>query len=252
MQTHIGKAIRLSDILDNNSLILDTTISSSIGATPRLEDLRSVLQTCSSIFSGIVVNPGQMEHLSFELAGKNRAAPLIRVDWTNAYRDADFCLPVSEVQRIEISQADDLLNLGAAAAVATMLMGFGDDFEAENIRSISKLIRESYDLALPVFVDIRPIGQKVSEANFEDTIKLGLSFMMEAGADALIIPKSSFETLKIISDWSTIPVIVRTEKILSKNESKEIFDLGIKGILFSEKILEIEGFSDKIKSMQVV
>jgi len=250
MQTHIGKAIRLSDILNNNSLMLDTTIGSSVGATPQLEDLKSVLQTCSSIFNGIVVNPGQMEHLSFELAGKNRAAPLVRVDWTNAYRDADFCLPVSDVQRIEISQGDDLLNLGASAAVATMLMGFGDDFEAENIRSISKLIRESYDLSLPVFVDIRPIGTKVSEINFEDTIKLGVSFMMEAGADALIIPDCSFETLKIISNWSTIPIIVRIEKLLSKNESKAIFDLGIKGILFSEKILEIEEFSGKIKDLK--
>ena len=252
MQTHIGKAIRLSDILDNNSLMLDTTIGSSIGATPQLEDLKSVLQTCSNIFNGIVVNPGQMEHLSFELAGKNRAAPLVRVDWTNAYRDADFCLPVSEVQRIEISQADDLLNLGASAAVATMLMGFGDDFEAENISSISKLIRESYDLSLPVFVDIRPIGPKVSQVNFEDTIKLGVSFMMEAGADALIIPYCSLDTLKIISDWSTIPVIVRTETLFNKNESKAIFDLGIKGILFSEKILEVEEFYDKIKNMEVV
>ena len=152
MQTHVGKAIRMNDILCERAFLFDTTIASSVGAPPCLEDLHDTLCTCNTLFDGIIVNPGQMEHLSTALGGKNRSAPLVRVDWTNAYRGADFCLPASEVKRVEISQAEDVMNLGGSAAVATLLMGFDDDFEAENIRSISRLLRESYELSLPVFV----------------------------------------------------------------------------------------------------
>ena len=251
MPTHIGKAIRINDILNSKSLLVDTTIASCVGATPHLEDLPGVLHNCNGIFDGIIVNPGQMEHLSTELSGKNRAAPLVRIDWTNAYRDEDFCLPVSDVKRVKISQAEDVMAIGGSAAVATLLMGFADDFEAENIRSISRLIRASYELSLPVFVDVRPIGPGVNEVNFEDTIKLSVSFMMEAGADALIVPDCSLETLKLIGSWATVPVIVRSDQLLNSTEVKDRFGLNMAGILFSEKILEHDNYIEKIVHLKV-
>jgi DhnA family fructose-bisphosphate aldolase class Ia len=251
MQTHTGKSIRLNDILNSKSFLLDTTIASCVGATPCLEDLHSVFQHCNGIFDGIIVNPGQMEHLANKLSGKNRAAPMVRVDWTNAYRDKDFCLPVSTVKRVEISQADDVMALGGSAAVATLLMGFDDEFEAENIRSISRLIRASYELSLPVFIDVRPIGLGVNEINFEDAIKLSVSFMMEAGADALIVPDCSHETLKLIGSWSTIPIIVRSDQLLSLTEVENLFSMNMAGILFSEKILESDNYTEKIVQLKM-
>jgi DhnA family fructose-bisphosphate aldolase class Ia len=250
MQKPIGKAIRLSDILAGESLLLDTTLASSTGASPALENLAGVLQHANRRFDGIIVNPGQLEHLPSELAGKNRAAPLVRVDWTNAYRDRDFCLPVQTVKRVEISTAEDVMNLGGSAAVATLLMGFGDEFEAENIRSISHLLRSAYQLSLPVFVDIRPIGPAVSEINFEDAIKLGVSFMMEAGADALIVPVCSAETLNLIGNWSTVPVIVRSDALISRAVCQGFFKSKMAGILFSEKILETQDYLQQVDALK--
>lgn len=250
MQPHIGKAVRMQDILHERSLMLDTTIASSIGAVPALEDLKSVLRECRVTFDGVIVNPGPMEHLSSELGGKNAAAPLIRVDWTNAYRDADFCLPVSEVKRVEISRAKDVMSLGGSAAVATFLMGFDDEFEAENVRSLSLLLREGYELSLPVIADIRPIGPKVGDVNFEDAIKLGVSFMLEAGADALIIPRCGIDALKLIAEWSTVPIIIRTEELMKKKAAGEIFGLDVKGLLFNERILEVEDYPKKIGALR--
>jgi DhnA family fructose-bisphosphate aldolase class Ia len=250
MQVHTGKAIRIHDILTDRAFLFDTTIASCLGAIPHLENLQHVLQISNEIFDGIIVNPGQMEHLSHELAGKNRAAPLVRVDWTNAYRDQDFCLPVADVKRVAISSAEDVLRLGGSAAVATLLMGLGDEFEAENIRSISHLVRSAYDLSLPVFVDIRPIGSGVSEINFEDSIKLGVSFMMEGGADALIIPICSSETLEQVGNWATVPVIVQSDRLMKKDEAVKIFELGMRGILFGEKILEDQGYLHQIEALK--
>jgi DhnA family fructose-bisphosphate aldolase class Ia len=250
MHNHIGKAIRMNDILDARSFMLDTTKASSIGATPGLHDLEGVLRACTERFDGIIVNPGPMEHLASLLSGKTRASPLVLVDWTNAYRGADFCLPASDIKRIEISGAKDVMNLGGSAAVATFLMGFDDGFEAENIRSISLLMRECHTLSLPVFADIRPIGPKVSELNFEETIKLGTSFMMEGGADALILPRCSMETLAFIAEWSMVPLILRTDDLRDKTEADNLFDLGVKGILFSEKILEASNVLERIQALR--
>jgi hypothetical protein len=250
MQNHVGKAIRINDILEARSFMLDTTKASSIGAPPGLHDLEGVLRAGIECLDGVIVNPGPMEHLASLLAGKNRASPLVLVDWTNAYRDADFCLPASDIKRIEISGAKDVMNLGGSAAVATFLMGFDDGFEAENIRSISLLLRECYALSLPVFTDIRPIGPKVSKLNFDEAIKLGTSFMMEGGADALILPWCSMETLEFIAEWSMVPLIVRTDDLPEKNEADGIFDLGVKGILFSEKILETSDVMERIQALK--
>lgn len=250
MHIHTGKSIRIHDILTDRAFLLDTTIASCLGATPQLENLQLILAASNEIFDGVIVNPGQMEHLAHHLAGKKRAAPLVRVDWTNAYRDHDFCLPVQDVKRVEISSATDVLQLGGSAAVATLLMGFGDEFEAENIRSISLLLRASYELSLPVFIDIRPVGPGVSEINFEDTIKLGVSFMMEAGADALIIPNCSAEILTQIAAWSTVPVLVRAEKLLTKDEVQTIFDLKLRGILLSEKIVESTDYPQQVSALR--
>ena len=143
------------------------------------------------------------------------------------------------------------MDLGGAAAVATYLMGFGDEFEAQNVRSISKLIRASYTLSLPVFVDIRPIGPGVSEINFEDSIKLGVSFMMEAGADALIVPDCNHDTLKTLGNWSTIPVIIRIDKVLDIKNANKIFESGTKAILFTEKVCDSDQFLKNVEKMKI-
>lgn len=253
MNINIGKDIRLSDFIDSKdgrSLLLDTTITSSLGATPGMEDLAKTIRTLNTLFDGIILNPGQAEHLAELLGGKDRAAPLVRVDWTNAYRDENFPLPVSRVKRTMISDGGDALRLGASAVVSSFLMGFDEDFEAENIKSISLLARECYSLALPVVVDIRPIGEKVTQSNFAGSIKLGVSFMQEAGADALIIPDCDSETCKRIGEWISIPVILRSDEIPTEKKLKAAFEAGLAGILLSEKVLTLPDHVERIKNLK--
>ena len=249
MNINVGKEIRMSDIIDSKdrrSLLLDLTIASSTGAPSGLEDNSATLQRLNTLFDGIIVNPGQLEHHAHLLGGKLRAAPLVRVDWTNAYRDKDFCLPAASVSRVLLSSGEDALHLGATAAVATLLLGFGEDLESENIQSVSLLARECYRLALPLIVDIRPIGEKVTQDNYAGSIKLGTSFMMEAGADALILPDCDAETCALIGKWATIPVILRLDEIPAEEKIGEVFKLGISGIVLSEKVLPVSGLEEKL------
>lgn len=238
------------DSKDNRSLLLDLTVTSSIGAQPGAENISETLGQCNTIFDGIILNPGQLEHHANLVGGKLRAAPLVRVDWTNAYRDKEFCLPAATVTRVSLSNGEDALTLGASAAVATFLLGFGEDLESENIRSISLLARECYRLSLPLVVDIRPIGGNISADNYAGSIKLGTSFMMEAGADALILPECEPDTYKLIGTWATVPVIMRFDEVPTFQKVQQMLEAGIAGIVLSEKSLPVPGFDGKATALK--
>ena len=252
MNIDIGKTIRISDIIDakdGRSLLLDTTIASTLGATAGIENLHDVLKQVNEHCDGIIVNPGQAEHQAELLGGKRRAAPIIRVDWTNAYRTEDFALPVSNVKRLMISSGEDALNLGASAVLASLLLGFDDDFESTNIRELSLLARECQRLFLPLIVDIRPIGERVAENNFEDSIKLGASFMLELGADALVIPECQPVTYQFIAEWMKVPVLIHLEDFPVEKDAEKIFSAGMAGIVLSESIFRKECFSEKLEAL---
>lgn len=253
MNINVGKNIRMSDFIDSKDhrcLLLDLTVTSSVGAQPGTENISETLRQYNTIFDGIILNPGQLEHHANLVGGKLRAAPLVRVDWTNAYRDKGFCLPAATVTRVSLSDGEDALTLGASAAVATFLLGFGEDLESENIRSISLLARECYRLSLPLVVDIRPIGGNISADNYAGSIKLGTSFMMEAGADALILPECEPETCKLIGTWATVPVIVRFDEVPTFEKAQQMFEAGMSGIVLSEKSLPVPGFDGKATALK--
>jgi len=145
-----------------------------------------------------------------------------------------------------ISNGEDALTLGASAVIATLFLGFDDEFEAENIKDLSHLARECQPISLPLIVDVRPIGPGVSESNYEDSIKLGLSFMQELGADCLIIPDCGENILRVIETWMKIPVVVRFDKMLSRDDLQLIFDCGLTGIVLTEKIFTLEKYDTQL------
>jgi DhnA family fructose-bisphosphate aldolase class Ia len=256
METKIGKLLRLNDIIDsrdNHALWIDTTSTSSIGAIPNLEDVRKFTADINEISDAIIVNPGQAEKLADLLGGKRRASPIVRVDWTNAYRGEDFCLPPANMKRVEISNGEDVLRIGGSAAAATLFLGYDEECEANNIRSISRLCRESYPLSLPVVADIRPIGPKVNETNFDDVIKLGVSFMMEAGADVIVIPECKAEIIELVTGWSTVPVVLRVESAASVGKFAGMIEKGLCGLVLSEAVVDATGLKETVaNSFQVV
>ena len=255
MNINVGKNIRMSDFIDSRDhrcLMLDLTVTSSVGARPGTEHISETLARYNTVFDGIILNPGQLEHHANLIGGKMRASPLVRVDWTNAYRDKEFCLPASTVTRVTLSNGEDALGLGASAVVATFLLGFSEDVESENIRSISLLARECYRLSLPLIADVRPIGGTISADNYMGSIKLGTSFMMEAGADALILPECNEETCALIGKWATIPVLLRLDTFPTEEKTDQMFKLGMTGIVLSEKILMESEIEKQLTSLKQI
>ncbi|MBN2011305.1 hypothetical protein JW960_18315 [candidate division KSB1 bacterium] len=255
MNINTGKTIRLSDFIhpkDKRCLMVDTTITSTLGAITGLEDFGTVLKSINELVDGIIINPGQLEHQAEQLGGKRRATPIVRVDWTNAYRHNDFCLPVSNVKRLMISNGDDAFQLGASAVIASLLLGFNDEFEANNIKELSLLARECHPISMPVIIDIRPIGPKVSLGNFSESIKLGVSFMLELGADALIIPTCDSETYQTIARWISVPVLLRLNEFPPESNMKQMFDAGVAGIVLAEDIFAVSDYAQKIENLKTI
>ncbi len=252
MQIDIGKTIRLSDFIDaadGRALLVDTSLPSSVGALPGLESSAAALQEVTDLVDGVIVNPGQAEHHAHLLGGRRRASALVRVDWTNAFRGQEFCLPVADFRHLFISDAEDALALGASAVVASLFLGFDDEAEARNINALSHLARDCTRMALPLLVDIRPIGPKVGPSNFEESVKLGLSFMQELGADGLIIPPCSASTCATIGSWIAVPVLVRGEAFPEASQVEDFLAAGLRGLVLGEKIFAAAGYVQQLKSL---
>jgi len=252
MEIDIGKTIRISDFIsaaDGRALLVDMTLPGSVGATSGLEHAAEALQAINDIADGVIVNPGQAEHHAELLGGRRRASPLVRVDWSNVHRGPDYCLPASQFKHLFISDAEDALALGASAAVASLFLGFDDEAEARNIEGLSLLARDCYRLGLPLVVDVRPIGYKVGPGNFEESVKLGVSFMQELGADVLIIPECALATCATIGGWIAVPVLLRLADIPEAARAEEVLKAGLCGFVLGEEIFARQGYPRRVAQL---
>ena len=255
MNINVGKTIRLGDLFDptdHSSLIIDTSITASLGAVSGLENIKKTVSKINTICDGIIVNPGQLEHHADLLGGARRAAPIVRLDWTNYTRDESFCLPAVDIHRVLISGVEDALRLGASAVLMRYLMGFDDEFEAENVQSVSLQAKDAYRESLPFIVEICPLGPKVDTHNYDGTLKLGVACMLEAGADVLILPDCSPELLREIANWSDIPVIIRIKNSKDSDKVKQKMITGISGVLISEELFDDMEYQETLRQIQKI
>lgn len=251
MKINVGKTIRFGDLFnpdDRRCLGVDTSVAASVGAVSGLENFRSSINDITRICDAVIVNPGQLEHHAEMLGGSHQAAPIVRLDWTNYFRDKQFCLPAKQIHRVMISSIGDALTLGASAAVVRYLMGMDDEFEAENVQSISFTAKDAYRESLPLIIEICPVGEKVDTRNFDNTIKLGVACMLEVGADGLIIPECSSATIREIGCWADIPVLIKLLKVPDLTMQNQAFKAGLSGFLIDETILSNSGFAQTLRS----
>lgn len=213
MAATIGKTLRLAEFWQEGtpSLLLDATLPGALGPLPGLESPSGLVERLARRAHGLILNPGLAERYADRFAGKLGAAPLIRLDWTNQPRPADFALPLHSVQRVPLASPTDAVQIGATAAVATLLLGYDEDFEAANIQSIAFMCRESVRVALPLLADVALAGPKIEPAKRDAAIQLGVSFMVEAGTDGVIIPLPAAPALALLLDYAPVPLFIRVD-----------------------------------------
>jgi DhnA family fructose-bisphosphate aldolase class Ia len=228
-------------------LLVDTTITASLGAVRGLEDLRKAIENIRDKVTGIILNPGQCERMAGLLGGRGHAVSLVRTDWTNIFRSTDFAIPMETPSHIMLASGEDVLEIGGCAAVAFFLFGYDDDFEAQNIALITYLLRECNRIGMPVMADVRLNGPKITEANFKESAALAVSFMQEGGADVISIPYPGEDVFKMIMEFATVPILLR-------ETNPHVIETGIKlgasGAVLSEEILASDNFMNEIDAIR--
>ena len=245
----------ISEILRReDSLWIDTTVASSTGAPAGLEDIKAALGRVRGS-DAVVLNPGQAQRLAGEFGGPRRPGLLIRVDWTNVFRGKDHPTPCHEPVYCPIAPPEDALILGASAAVATLLLGFDETFEANNVRHVSRFARQASKESIPIVIDVRALGPRASTENLADTILLGTSMALELGADILVIPYPGKDALGTAASFVSVPIVLDIDRVPREERSdllRALSRTGITGVLLREGIFASDTIEAEIEEIRAV
>ena len=226
---------RLQKIFELNRpcILVDTSAGLSLGTLPGLENFYIAVRPVLPLVEGVVCSPGQIGRL--EALQKTDAALLVRMDWNNTLRKADFVLPSSTAQRVSILTPQDALDLGADGMVSTFLLGYDEKVDADCLRSTVQMALEGKKLGLPLVIEIQPTGSRVSLPG--KAVELGASYALEGGADGIVVPYPGKVSLKTISEFVSVPwLLCPTNLNNAIAELQDALDLGAAGLWLGHEI----------------
>jgi DhnA family fructose-bisphosphate aldolase class Ia len=238
MSQQTGKEIRLSKVIEPDavSLIVNADRGLALGPTAGLVEMRSGLESIAEAgVEAITLSPGEAARNTEIFRGKRAPALLVRSDWTNFERDSSFPLPRKETTHVLVAEADHAAYLGACGLVATFFVGYRDDRdEADNLESISRLAAGCFQFGMPLLAEAKPFGERVSERNYVDSLKMAARMALEAGSDAVICPYpgDASSVGDIIEASGGAPVLLLVEDVDGKVIA-DCIDSGISGLVLS-------------------
>jgi DhnA family fructose-bisphosphate aldolase class Ia len=162
------------------------------------------------------------------------------MDWTNTLRDESFPLPTETPNHLAILQASDALELGAAAMVASFLLGYEESVEAGCLKMAVQLALTGKANGLPLVVEVRPTGPRVVLPG--KAVELGASYALESGADAVAVPYPGEASLRSIGAFCSVPWLLKPTSIAaSAAEWEQAAGLGAAGVWLDHTWLGVSG-----------
>ncbi len=238
MFAQIGRSLRVSRIFskDGRTLIvgLDSPFINSL--VENLLWTRSVLTSVlKSKPDAVILAKGQLTGLE-DLIGGRGPAVLLRSDFTNALQ-AHPALPRRKLEHVKLVDAREALTLGVEGVAAYLLVG-DEDEEARSIRIVSKLVSGCRRLGLPLLVESTAIGERVTQANRLDCLKLAVRMAVEAGADLVAAPyvegEDSMRAVVEVAGQTPVIAVDDPEKPLS--ELANAISAGCAGLVLRERL----------------
>ncbi len=218
---------------DHHTLIVDASAGLSLGALSGLENFVPSIRSILPHADGVVCSPGQINRLG--QLGKQDAGLLVRMDWNNTLRDENFVLPVTTPEHVLILTPQDALDLGAVGMATTFMLGYAEELEADCLRSTVQLALEGKAIGMPLVVEIQTTGPRVSIPS--KAVELGVSYALEGGADAIVLPYPGSASLKTIAQFASVPWLVKAERLDTLEAAlQEALDLGGSGLWLDHKL----------------
>ncbi len=248
-----NKKYRMNELLNpvyGRSLVVDTSNGLVFGALPGLEHFSEAVNPLLPLLDGVVTSPGQTSNLGTRT--QQDATLLVRADWTNALRGADFVLPPDNIEYLPLLEVDDALDLGANALVMHFILGYEEEIEAQCLKRTVNLALDGLNQGMPLIVDVQPIGPRIVVMN--KAIELGVSYAVESGADGIAVPwpgRKSFETIQAMS--SGLPVWVKPSSLEADlPELTEALEMGAAGFWLDERIFALDDPKGTLQALQAL
>ncbi|MEM2850091.1 MAG: 4Fe-4S binding protein [Candidatus Bathyarchaeia archaeon] len=256
---NLGKLIRLSRIIDpsdGKGLVVAADHGLMLGPIKGVVDLEATLR---KVIAGrpdaILVSPGQARRLSHLFTGGEAPAMLVRIDWTNAFRDKTYTLPARSIQFNRVTTVKEAVKIGASGVVTYLFLGF--DREKDHIAMVKEFSMECKTWSMPLIIEPLPMGPRVTKANYVDMVKRAVEKAVELGADALKVPYTGdpYSFKDVIEASSDVPVLVLGGyKALSIRDSleviSEVLDAGAAGVVFGRNIVQDPNPDEAVRLMR--
>ncbi|MBO3803062.1 MAG: 4Fe-4S binding protein [Candidatus Brockarchaeota archaeon] len=259
-----GKEVRLSKVFDpgdGRAVVVAADHGMMLGPIQGVVDLEKTLRrVVEGKPDAVLLSPGQAENAYHLFKGRRAPALLVRVDWTNTFRDRTYTLPVRETFFGAVSDPRHALKLGAQAAVTYLFLGYEDEErEARHLSLVSEYAAECARVELPLIVEPIPLGPRVTKANSAELVAIAARVAVEAGADALKVPYTgdpeSFS--KVVRAAAGVPVLVLGGyRALSRRDMLEVIvetiEVGGSGVVFGRNVVQSQDPASVLKDLRAI
>src|SRR5690606_16232681 len=185
-----GKTIRLGRILhphNRRAAVVAFDHGLHIGVIPGVERPGEMLeQLARAGAAAFLVSPGIARRFASVFTGRGVPGMVLRVDWTNRWREPDL-LGSSEGRGRMIATVEDAARLGADAVLTYMFIGYGDpDAEARQVEDVARLAEACEALGIGCIIEPMARGERADHDIYRpEFIALGARIACEIGADVL-------------------------------------------------------------------
>ena len=185
-----GKIIRLGRILDprdKRAAVVAFDHGEHLGLIPGIMNPGKVLEDLTQAGAdAFLVGPGVARIYASVFAGRGAPGLILRLDWTNRWRDPSM-MGSEEGRGRLIASVEDAVRLGADAVLVYMFIGYQDpEAEARQVADVARVAQECDKLGVGCFIEPMPRGLRVGDNPYRaEYIAMGARMACEIGADVL-------------------------------------------------------------------
>ncbi len=209
-----GKVVRLGRVLNpktNRAAVVAFDHGVHLGMIPGIENPGQTLETLTEAGAdAFLIGPGIARRFASVFAGRGAPGMIVRLDWTNRWRDTAM-LGTEEGRGRLISSVEGAARLGADAVLVYMFVGYGDpNSEAEQMQRVAQVAEDCEKLGVGCIIEPMPRGLLVGEKSYDpEFVAMGSRMACELGADILKTDYTgSAETFRKVVSASFQPVLI--------------------------------------------
>ncbi len=244
-----GKLIRLGRIIDPNdsrAAVVAFDHGVHLGVIPGIASPGDMLERLTAAGAdAFLVGPGTARAYASIFTGRGAPGLIMRLDWTNRWRDPGQ-LGNPEGRGRLIASVEDAARLGADAVLVYMFIGYQEpDVEAQQVSDVALVAQNCEQLGMVCFIEPMPRGLRVGDNPYRaDYISLGARMACELGADVLKTDYSGdADSFRLVTDASFRPVLIAGgPKTASTRETLEMvrgaLDAGACGMFIGRNVFQ--------------